>query len=162
MKHNSFFVFIILLVLSFGFYSCEQERDPCLEPTSVSLRVHSLHHLPDGTITDTLLPDPAWLVADSFKGWKFSQNSSQFALSLSPLADSCRLVIQPDTASMALDTLTFYYSRSLQFLSNACGYTYFFNLERIIHTQHLIESVVIKNPDVNSNVNTPEHVQIFF
>lgn len=162
MRNNSVFVFIILLLFEAGFSSCEQERDPCLQPTSVSLRVHTLQSLPDLSVADTLLPDPVWLVVDSFKGWKFSQNSSRFSLSLSPQADSCRLAVQPDTASLAMDTLVFYYSRSLQFLSNACGYAYFFNLEKINHTRHLIDSVVILNNEVNSNVNTPEHVQIFF
>jgi len=143
-------------------YSCETERDPCLQPTSVPLRIHALRPSNDTSSIDTLLPDPWWKPLDSPVALTFGSNVSNFNLLLSPISDSCKYTLQPDTAVAAFDTLTFYYNRRLQFISNACGYTYFFTLLQVRSTTHNIDSVKLNNGDVNSNVNTPEHVKIYF
>ena len=148
-----------LLVL---FCACEQDRDPCLQPTNVYLRVKALRHVTDTTFADTLLVHPRWTAIDTGVTLVYLPKTSAFNLLLNPKSDSCRYALQADSAVNVFDTLTFYYDHRLQFLSNACGYTYFYTLHNISTTLHNLDSVKLKNEDVNSNVNTPEHVQVFF
>jgi len=144
--------------------SCDTERDPCLQPVTAYLRVRSMRHVTDTTTADSLLPNARWrpLGSDSLVLISFGKNVSRFSLSLNPEADSARYVIQPDSANATFDTLTFIYGRRLQFLSNACGYTYFYTLRNVVTTFHNIDSLRLKNDEINGNVNTPEHVQVFF
>jgi hypothetical protein len=64
------------------------------------------------------------------------------------------------------DTLTFYYSRKLQFLSNACGYTDFYNIDSLHYTNLAkdslsnIDSIQNTNRRVTNNVNT-KHLKIY-
>lgn len=145
--------------------ACEQERPPCLQPRTVSLIAGCYQNADTGlTSRDTLLPNlnAAGLFADSLKLWILgSKNVRQFPLTLSPLADSCQWVIQPDSAATPLDTLTFMYNRRLQFISNACGYTYFYTLNQVRFTRYNIDSVIIRNPTVNSDANI-QHIRIYF
>jgi hypothetical protein len=153
---------IALLLFAILIASCEQERSPCLQPTTVYVRAHTYQHLADSTITDTLLPDPRWIAIDSGVALTYGKKISRFTFPLSPMADSARYALQPDSAVSGFDTMVFYYKKRLQFLSNSCGYTYFYSLEDIKSTLHLIDSVKLRNGDVNNDVNTAEHVQIYF
>jgi hypothetical protein len=142
--------------------SCEQGRNPCLQPTTVYVRAHTYQHLADSSTTDTLLPNPRWIAIDSGIALTYGKKVSRFTFPLNPLADSARYALQPDSAVGRFDTMVFYYRKRLQFLSNSCGYTYFYSLENIKSTLHLIDSVKLQNGDVNNDVNTAEHVQIYF
>lgn len=152
--------FLILIV----FAACSSvDRDPCLLPKTTSMRVGAYQVDTSGSVIDSVLPSPLWvaLTPDSLIGALYT-NSSEFYLLLSSVDDSCSYVLQPDTSIATVDTITFYYDRQLQFLSNACGYTYYFNLKSISTTFHNIDSVKLNNTEVNSDANTAEHVQIFF
>jgi len=155
-------VFLLVVFVAGYFSSCEVERDPCLQPTTAYLRVHTMKALPDSTVADSLLPSPRWTAIDSGVTLVFGNKTSRFSLSLNPNADSSRYAVQPDSNTVVLDTLTFFYNRKFQFLSNACGYTYFFNLQRIKTTFHNIDSALLRNDEINGNVNTPDHVQVFY
>jgi hypothetical protein len=147
------------------FTACDQERDPCLQPTSFSVRIGCYTPPDTGTIpVDTALPNiiVGALDNDSAIYWIVgADNISKFELILNPQADSCRWFIRPDSAVNVVDTLSFYYDRRLQFISNACGYSYYYSLQRVNSTRHSIDSVKIKDADVNNNANT-EHVQIYY
>ena len=123
-------------------------------------------------IADTLTVDsslPAPVVAaidfnDSIKTTTYgTPNVGKFSIYLSPQADSVRWLILPDTSAAitTADTLTFYYDKSLHFLSTACGYTYFYNLHSVHTTNHSIDSVVITNYNVNSDASK-EHLKIYY
>ena len=142
--------------------SCSQEKDPCLLPTTAPMRVNSAVKTGDTSFVDAPLTQPAWIAIDSSKGFLFDANSSSFTLLLSPLVDSTRYVVQPDTSLPDKDTITFYYDRNLHFLSTSCGYTYFYSLTNIAYTKHLIDSAYIVNSNVNQNANTAYHVRILF
>ncbi len=161
-KTQQYFIFIILL--SSFWAACDKERDPCLQPKTVSIRIGTYQPADTGvTVIDSLLPHPIWTaVDDTFKSILFPEKTAKFSLLLSTISDSCQYIMQPDSAILSFDTITFYYARKLQFLSNACGYSYFFLLNDIKYTQNNIDSLIINNPDVNSSANTPEHVQIYF
>lgn len=157
-------VYVLLALFMLVMVSCEEERNACLQPKTVTLRV-GCYTLDSGNVViDTALPNAiiAGLFADSVKGWIVGADNLQgFPLLLSASDDSCQWVIRADSSVARQDTLTFLYSRRLQFLSNACGYTYFFSIRDIRTTRNSIDSVIITNPEVSTNANV-EHVRLYF
>ncbi len=157
--------FILLCVF---FVSCTQTSNPCLSPTNAQLKMHSLHFTTDtSTIpADTILPS-AVLVATNTKGQSeayFYPATTSLSAFLSTTSDSTNWLITADTSkvnTLGYDTLSFYYQRQLHFISNACGYTYFFNLTNVKTTKHNIDSVIIENTSVTTNANT-ENLKIYF
>lgn len=153
-----------LIILS----GCTQERNPCLQPVTAFTRLGCYQWVPSDTglvARDTLLPyvHLGALDNDSLKFLYFgTKQQSKFSILLSPILDSCRWLLQTDSVTTSLDTITFYYDRSLQFISGACGYTHFYTLREISWTRHQIDSVYIANPTIDLDVNSGEHVQIFF
>jgi hypothetical protein len=86
---------------------------------------------------------------------KFPQ-SATFTISLASNANSCIWLFTTDSLHSRFDTLEFFYQRQLQFLSNACGFAYFYNLDSF-HTSHYnIDSAHILANSVTNNVNTTQ------
>ena len=145
--------------------ACTQERQPCLTPKKAALIIESIHFAKD---TSTIPVDSslnnsffAPITTSSTIGTLYAGPASLFSISLSPDSTVCQWEVLSDTAVKTYDTLTFYYKRNLKFLSNACGYTYFYNIDSI-HTTHLfIDSVHILNPGVTNVTNKIKHVQIY-
>jgi hypothetical protein len=153
---------ITLLVGCLSFAACTQERQPCLTPTKASLNVHTVHFVTGNTTaTDTALPSAVFraFTGSGVKGFVFNR-SATFAISLSQLEDSTTWVMTTDTTNTVFDTLTFYYFRQQQFISNACGFAYFFGLDSVHTTHYNIDSVLITNSSVTNNVNT-SNLQIY-
>jgi len=163
-RKAAFILFICLLATCY--ISCTQERDPCLQPKIMLLRIGAYQRV-DTATTDTSLPHPFVAAIDFNDSIKAvndgSAATSKFSVYLSPQADSARWLIWPDTALSVntADTITFYYDKSLQFLSNACGYTYFYNLHSVHTTNHSIDSAVISNYSVNDDASK-EHLKIYY
>ena len=153
-----FFYFLLLLT----FYSCSQDTNTCLQPIEASLRLGTYKYA-DTSHKDSLLPNPMIkVIGDSIKTWVQNQkNSSKFALTLNPKADSTKYTFQIDAAISTFDTIVFYYTRSLHFVSVACGYTYYFTLNKVTSTHHDLDSVSINNFNVTVNA-TIEHVKLFY
>ncbi len=154
---------LVVLCLCFAIASCTQERQPCLTPKTASLNLVCVHYpadsIPSATsMKDTALPKALFgaLTANGAQYVYYKNISSNFTLSLSPDADSCSWVVSPDSLAHPLDTLNFYYQRKLQFLSNACGYTYFYSLSAVHTTHNNIDSVLITNPSVTNDANTKQ------
>ena len=155
---------LLIAICSIVWAACTQQRQPCLTPKIASLNMHCIHK-PSDTATifaDTALPTTLLTAITNSGAQSFiyrNQNAS-FTLSLSSVSDSCKWAITTDTFGNHPDTLTFFYEHKLQFISNACGFAYFYNLDSI-HTTHLmIDSVQILNTSVTNNVNT-KHLQIY-
>ncbi len=157
---------LLLSFLSVVAIGCsKEERDPCLQPRTTVMRVHTYRHADTGTaILDTPLANPVFLplsggsVPYYYGGQK---RISQFGLSLSQVADSSRWIIRPDSAFALQDTLTIFYERQLRFLSNACGYTHFYNLSRVSTTHNAIDSAIINRGDVTTDANVL-HLKIYY
>ncbi len=165
-KNISFCLLLATVVACSGLFSCNQERQPCLVPKTASLNIECVHFAADTATTtiDTALPNAIFgaLTNGGLKSVVYTTASALFTISLSPLADSCSwLVLTDSTYSTPPDTLNFYYTRQLQFLSNACGYTYFYTLSSATTTHNHIDSVLITNPSVTNNVNTTRQLEIF-
>ena len=80
-------------------------------------------------------------------------------------SDSCTFVMREDklvgeTVISYSDTLLFVYSRDLNYISGDCGFSYDIELDTVIHTNNIIDSVIIDNASVLYNENF-ENVKIF-
>jgi hypothetical protein len=145
--------------------ACNTDRLSCLEPITPQLNMHCYQHVDsNNTYIDTLLPNAnvVSLDIDSALFWDMGvKGQAQFSIVLSPLHDSTRWVIQSDSAITPIDTLTFIYNRKLNFVSNACGYNYLYDLIQVLNTRHNIDSVSINNSAITTKAGI-EHVKIFF
>lgn len=70
------------------------------------------------------------------------------------------VVREKNTITDLNDTIKFYYSRELKYISGDCGFTYELNIDTAIHTNNFIDSIVISYPSVIYNENL-ENVKIF-
>jgi hypothetical protein len=169
---NNYRQLVVFLFVVFCFAACTQERLPCPQPTIMSViigchQVIALDTLGNPIIGDTTFSNPEIVGQDSAGFWvtgtKYPLGSKQLLAHLSPIVDSCKWVVSPDTVSYVAgitDTITFHYQHQLNFLSNACGYAYFYNLQSVSATHTFIDSATIINASVNTNINT-EHVKIY-
>ncbi|MBL7692768.1 MAG: hypothetical protein JNM41_14340 [Flavipsychrobacter sp.] len=151
-----------VVILCGLFFSCTQERQPCLTPKTAILKMKSVRKATDDKVLDTAFNAAVFFPMSPFVSTgTFFAKASGFTLSLSPLSDTCQWRFAPDTAAGVLyDTLTFVYRRQLTFVSNACGYSHFFELDTVFSTHHTVDSASILNRSVTNNVNT-NHVQVF-
>jgi hypothetical protein len=159
---------IFLLVCAFG--ACTQQRSPCYEPKIVSA-VIGTYRIVDTSSIDSLLPQPAFTCLDTPLSQEIAANNI-FTPLLSPHADSTRWLLIPDrfnpddSADVATpvefyDTLTFYHTKELNFISNACGYVYYYTLTNVTTTYHSIDSISLLNNTVDNNANT-QHIRIYY
>ncbi len=168
-KKDFSLLLVFFVLLSSAFMACQQDRDPCLDPKIQKLIMGAYTTLdsPAGVITifTSSLPSPIItpIGAASVNPIYYGINSQghSFALSLSSVSDSCQYFVQADTTLPVGDTVSFNYTRQLDFLSNACGYTYFYNLLQISNTGHNIDSIVLENPGITTNVNV-ENIKVYF
>lgn len=151
---------VILFTLCSMLVSCTQERQPCLTPKTASLNLTCVHYLTDTSTTtrDTSLPRAVFgaMTGAVVKTVYYTGSSANFTISLSPVTDSCSWLVTTDSLLHPFDTLSFHYERNLQFLSNACGYAYFYTLNSVKTTHNNIDSVLILNPSVTNDVNTKQ------
>jgi hypothetical protein len=143
--------------------SCQTERAPCLQPIEVNLRFGCYQRNDTTpTLSAVVLPNAILNPVDSPKTWmEYSKNVSALYLTLSPHADSCRWYLQPDSAIALRDTMVFYYQTQLHFISNACGYTFFYTLDSLHITRHFLDTAYININTVSDNANE-EHVKLLF
>lgn len=162
---------VLAAVLALSFHACkkeseEEDRDPCLQPRTTVLQARTMRRADSGTaVIDTLLPFPlARPLSNLQQQYVYGgvRRIGRFSLSLDQRADSCRWSLQPDTAvGTLIDTMTFHYKRQLRFLSNACGYTTFYNIRRVSTTTHAIDSIVLQSPSITTDVSV-ENLRIYY
>ena len=169
-KHLTTILFALIIM---AWAACTQERQPCLTPKSASLIIESIHFKTDTSTlpVDTSLPSAVYYPISIINvPLIYYPPQASFTISLSPDSTVCQWQFSTDTSNYNTkihDTLTFYYKRNAKFLSNACGFTYFFNIDSVHTTryspqtpQFSIDSVHILNTSVTNNVNT-KHLQIY-
>ncbi len=157
----------VLLMLSMYLVvqSCTQERDPCLQPKTVTLRMGTYKPADTGALgVDSVLPAAIIGMVDSNYLFYQGTSNSKFQLLLSPLADSVRWFIRPDSNAankLLADTIVFHYKKNLHFISTGCGYNYYYTLSSITQTDNYIDSIKINNAEITTDANV-EHVKIFY
>jgi len=162
---KKYFTAVLIAACCIVWAACTQTKLPCLTPTIAGLNIECVHLTIDTSLltADTALPAAIFIaITDSGKKEVIdSLYNSLFTITLSPKDTICRWMVATDTLRSSLfDTLTFTYQRNLTFLSNACGFTYFYTLDSV-HTSHFnIDSAVISNASVTNDVNT-EHVKLY-
>ena len=161
---NRVVLFLIVVIVSSAFWtSCDEIRDPCLEPTTVALVFGTYLPADTGTAGKTYeLPKAVIGWVDTPSLYYNGAKASLFPIRLSSITDSSRWYIWPDSVTTTpIDTVTFFYERKPQFLSTACGYIFTYNLKNVTSTNYNIDSIKITNTEVNTDANI-EHVKIFF
>jgi len=149
----------LALALPMLLLACTQERGPCLTPKTASFNIVCVHLTTDtGTIpVDTTLPAAVFgAVTQGGNKLLVYAQSAKFTISLASNADSCTWLFTTDSLYHPFDTINFYYKRELQFLSNACGYAYFYNLDTFHITHHNIDSAHLLARSITNDINTTQ------
>ena len=162
-RNHQYLLIVLIALYGIVWMGCTQQRQPCLTPKQAILNVECMHLASDTStvFVDTALPHGVFLALTDLgtKGGYYPQQAI-FTLSLSPDTTFCKWLFRTDTSGNNFDTITFYYKRNLQFLSNACGYADFYTLTSVNAKGTMIDSAHIINYSVTNDVNT-KHVQIF-
>lgn len=164
LKNNKFYILksgVVLLLMPL--LACSTQNLPCYEPVTPYVNIQCAQKDANATV-DFNLPNANWscIDIDSAKKWYLGiKATNKFSIILKPLIDTCRWVIQADSAISPLDTISFIYQSNLHFYSNACGYGYDFTLKDIKFTRNTIDSIAIINTSVSTKANN-ENIKIFF
>lgn len=144
--------------------ACKDERPACTQPGTVYVRARC-YQRKDTVVTDSALRKPVLRPVGAGSDIAFTGSTAQTTLTftLSPLSDTTRWLLYPDSTRPQLrDTVTFVATRRLQFVSNACGYTYYFSLRNVYSTNVGIDSIRLTNtPEVTNDANV-QHLRIYF
>src|SRR3954468_24318334 len=101
MIRQRYILFIFFIIVSCTLIACKNERDPCLQPTTIPLRFGVYQAADTGSLgKDSSLANAIIELADTAFGLQ-SKGANKFAIFLSPKADSCRWIIIPDSAQIA-------------------------------------------------------------
>jgi hypothetical protein len=176
--------FKLLLILFAGLIiiaSCESKEPECYQPTVV--RALCKFKIRDTQIVEVQVGnDPTNVINDTIDYFPDSlMNSPQMKIigetneilvqgehrnanlriPFNYSKDSIRYTFRTDSTSTLFDTITFYYEPSVHFISNNCGYNYFFNIQKVAHTTHMIDSFAITNSSVSDDAQNV-NVQLYF
>lgn len=143
--------------------ACKRIADPCLQPKNVYVRISTLQQADTGSLgKDSLLPNPIVGYSETnqiiYIGTK---KMKDFYMQLSPMKDSIKWFITPDSTTVALDTITVFYKRNLVFLSKSCGYTTNYIIDDVKHTINRIDSVIVNNGNIDGKSDV-QNVKVFY
>lgn len=145
--------------------SCDVAKNPCLLPTLATVNVQCVRlDAGSGKYVDTALVNANFMCLDidSARYWYYgARRVSRFALVLAPQKDTVRWTLQVDSGFSKIDTFFFVYESRLTFYSNACGYSYKYQLKQVPYTRHNLDSCSIINPEIGTKADV-QNVQIFF
>lgn len=172
-----------LLLLILGCFiaflaSCSTDQE-CYEPVNVNARtgftlisVDSVDSAVIGIDTtyikkartnykDTFLPTATITVLGEDKNFLIGSTGTSIGPLLNPDKDSIRYSLRIDTITALYDTITFFYESSVHFISNNCGYTYYFNLQNVKSSYNSIDSIALLRKDV-TNGSSDINVRLYF
>ncbi len=174
-------LFIITALFSLGWVSCEPKEPECYQPINVTVisgfvqrdTVKYIDTLPGGSDTfvlqynTTRLLNPGMYTLDVDSIYSIiggPNGEDHLSVPLNPRADSMRYRFLSDTTVKSnADTFTFYYTSSVHFISNDCGYTNFYKLDSVRSTRHLVDSIALISSEVtNDQTNAVRHIQLYF
>ena len=180
------YLFLKLLIVTISFFSlhsCKTKDQDCFQSVIVlnyasfkarDIVLDTIHSADSVTykvdtavlFVDTPLNTPEFTYIQSSASDSFfrlvAYGASVLAAPLNPQQDSIRYRFRSDTASTSADTVTFYYSPTIHFINNSCGYTYYYNLENVKTTMHMLDSAAIINKLVSGSNSTASNVNFYF
>jgi hypothetical protein len=176
--------FKLLLILFAGLIiiaSCESKEPECYQPTVVralckfKYRDTQIVEVQVGNDTNNVINDTIDIFPDSLMNSpqmriigeskdvliQGVRNDRSLRILFNYSKDSIRYTFRTDSTSSVFDTITFYYEPSVHFISNNCGYNYFYNIKKVAHTTHMLDSFSITNSNVTDDAKS-ENVQLYF
>jgi len=156
-------ILILLFCAALTQSACQRVADPCLQSRNVYVRISTLKPADTGSLgVDSLLPNPiVGYTATNQVIYIGTKNVKDFYMQLSPMADSVKWFITPDSTAVALDTITMYYQRNTVFLSKACGYAHNYIINNVKYTNNRIDSVIVNNGNIDGKSDV-QNVKVFY
>lgn len=158
--------------------SCETNQE-CYQPTTVTVKAafvvkntYDSLIVTDSTVRDTTIVTyyDTFMAAPYFQSLDFDstvgilgdRGTNLIPLPLNPDVDSIRYLVVPDTADFSsIDTLVIYYTPKVYFISNNCGYTYYYNIDSVHTATALFDSTALANKEVTTQGST-RHILLYF
>lgn len=172
-----FYKYLLAAIAIAGiFISCEPDEPDCYEPNNVRCNLAFVRKQLDAdtdtvqgrviinyteSFFDTFMISPrATLLQDSGAGLVITGiNTNVLPVVLNPDKNHIAYKIQLDTTVPEFDTVDIFYHSTLHFISNSCGYTYYFGLDSMRSTYNYLDSSYIFNPSV-TNTASDLHVKL--
>ena len=156
--------------------SCSKSGPECFAPRSVAVQVGFMvidtlvridsFNRPDTTIriadTGMFYPTLTSLDMDSVVTFVGEREQSRMSLFLNPDTNSIRYVVRTNRDSATVDTVTIDYEPYNHFISNSCGYTFYYNIKSVRSTRHLMDSVRINQTNVTSSAQERHLIFYYF
>lgn len=155
---------VLLLIIAIWGFSCKKSEPECFAPRSVSAQIGFMvidtvvgvdsFNRPDTTIriADTGLYYPTLISLEQDTNIVFmgERAADRLPCFLNPATPSISYVFQPNRDNAQKDTITISYEPYEHFISNACGYTYYYNIKDVQYTRNILDSVLINDANVRS------------
>ncbi len=149
-----------VLAMMVAYSSCEKIKPTCAVPLQALVKANFYQIDTNGNEYPVALPN-AYIGAQGNDSLYVNGAALQnVALPLSPNTDAVNFFIKTDSTAVT-DTLRFSYDKELKFISNTCGYTYFFTLKSASTGGATIDSVKIIRAAVNNSTND-QNIKIYF
>lgn len=156
-----FFQIIGFVLCIYLLQSCTK-NDTCLSPKVVALRggfyyVDSIGILHDSIVTNSNF----YFGAHSNYVLNMKRNNKWF-LPMAQNQDSINFYFQIDSTDFSpsgLDSIQIRYNRKSHFISAACGYETFFEINQIQYSKNNIDTIIMSSTSINNDVNK-EHIKI--
>lgn len=153
---------LVWLGLSVVFFTSCTTKNLCIEPTLVTMRGGFYYSDTSGAFKDSLVKNVNMVFGSSLNYYQNIKKYNKFNFPLSQGQDSVFTIFQSDSSVVdenTVDSIYWYYTRNLAFISTACGYQTNFTLVSVKYTHHVLDSIVIQNSAVSSDANV-EHVKL--
>lgn len=167
-----------------GWTSCETKDQECYEPSLVRTtnRFYYFDTMTEQVVIDTvngttitkdslmikvydsLMPAAEMQILDEdslYTLYGTEAGSNIMRIALNPGKDSTRYTFRVDTLSTTYDTITYYYTPLLHFISNSCGYNYYYTVNDVKFTRNLLDSMRLNDNNVTNDINIT-NVQLYF
>lgn len=173
LKNIGFFILLLAVIIA-----CTPKEQECFQPTTVTAKVYfKVKDIRDTLIiTDTSIIDTTFvyfrdtqMVAPSFYT-QFGDSILQvngvrgtvnMTLPLNPDTNSIQYAFTPDRDQLIFDTLTINYTSELHFLSNNCGFTYYYNIDNVQVTTNFVDSFAVTDRNVTSD-GSIQNIQLYY
>lgn len=169
---------LAVALVALVFIACEPGEPQCYEPNNVSCNLNILRkHIDSDTDTvqgrivitnkasyldSFVITARAFLLNDTTNPIVISiENYNTFSVLLNPDTNHIRYKLQFDTTKDNFDTLNIFYHSNLHFISNSCGYTYYFGIDSVQSTYNFLDSIYISNNAV-TNSASDRHISLCF
>lgn len=175
MNFRNISLWILSIFLVVGIFSCTQEDD-CYVPRSVyakfgfKSRDSLINYDVNGRdsskliIADTPLYYPSFTSVGTPQDIKIMADANRaiyMSVPLNPDADSIKYLFQPASDSASKDSIIIFYTHKYHFISNNCGYTYYYNIDSVKYTKNIIDSIGLNIPEITQSA-TDQNLYLFF